>query len=84
MMNHYVDIQIVAHDKATLLVDVMNLLGANKINVNSVNFTKQEASLQVFINMCIEVRNHDQLIDIMASLKTNIPSIREVNRITKN
>ena len=84
LMNHYVDIQIVAHDKQTLLVDVMNLLGANKINVNSVNFTKQEANLLVFINMCIEVRNHDQLVDIMQSLKTNIPCILEVNRITKN
>lgn len=81
---HYVDIQIKGNDQPSILIDVMNLLSANKISVNSVNFTKQEANLLVFINMCIQVRNHDQLVDIMSSLKTNINAVLEVKRVTKN
>ena len=81
---YYVDVQIIGADQPSILPDIMNLLSAHKINVNSVNFTKHEPTLSVYVNLCIEVKNYDQLQDTMNALKTNISAIHEVKRITKN
>jgi len=81
---HYVDIQISAKDRQMLLVDVMNYLSSIKVPVTSVKASSHDATGTALINLCIQVKDANELNEIMNSIKSSISDIYEIIRYTKN
>ena len=81
---NYVDIQISAKDRQMLLVDVMNYLSSIKVPVTSVKASSHDATGTALINLCIQVKDANELNEIMNSIKSSISDIYEIIRYTKN
>ncbi len=81
---HYVDIQVSAKDRPLLLVDIMNHLSLLKIPITSVSAQKHGNSAIAVITLCVSVKDHNSLTDLMNSIRTNIQDVYDVLRYTKN
>lgn len=74
-----VDCTIKAIDRPNLLVEIMSLLGQQKVNMTQINAKMHAATMTTTINCTILVSDAHRLNDIFKLLK-NIPDVFEIER----
>jgi len=72
------DIQILAHDRTGLLVEITNLIAESKIPLKAINARTSKENV-VIINLTLEISNTQQL-DQMIKKINKVKSVFEVNR----
>jgi len=77
--NYPVDLNLKCGDRPNLLVDVMNMLAANKIPVTAINAKLHAQTAQTTISATILVSDAKRLNDIV-NILLNITSVYEVHR----
>lgn len=80
---HTIDISVKSSDRPNLLVDVMNVLGQNKVSVKNVSANLNPTNLTANIALTLLVTDVKHLTDVMNTIK-NITGVFEVNRSSKN
>ncbi|WP_339034863.1 RelA/SpoT family protein [Spiroplasma endosymbiont of Cantharis rufa] len=81
--NYNAKIRMTTYDRPGILLDIINVFNAQRVNLNEVKVISQEEDYSGKGSMIISVNNADQLNVILKSL-SEIPGVIEVTRATSS